>query len=129
MTFAPGGAPADTASGSCPSIRRVLQHLVPQATHPKPSLRPQSGRGSGFTFYCPPEATWGPCPSGTALAGQEERKALTPEQVRDIRGGLGLSQKELAAKLGVSANSVGNWETGATTPRRKSVEKLLAIRG
>jgi len=62
--------------------------------------------------------------------GEEEKgKALTPEQVRDIRGGLGLSQKELAAKLGVSANSVSNWETARTTPRGKNVEKLLAMRG
>jgi len=61
--------------------------------------------------------------------GKEEKgKALTPEQVRDIRGRLGLSQKELAAKLGVSANSVSNWETGSTTPRGKSIEKLLAMR-
>jgi len=62
--------------------------------------------------------------------GEEEKgKALTPEQVRDIRGKLGLSQKELAAKLGVSANSVCNWETGKTTPRGKSIEKLPAMRG
>ena len=60
---------------------------------------------------------------------EEKGKALTPEQVREIRTRLGLSQKELAAKLGVSANSVCNWETGKTTPRGKSIEKLLAMRG
>jgi len=60
---------------------------------------------------------------------EEKGKALTPEQVREIRTRLGLSQKELAAKLGVSANSVCNWETGKTTPRGKSIEKLPAMRG
>ena len=30
-------------------------------------------------------------------------------------------------KLGVSVNSVSDWQTGSTGPRAKSVEKLLVI--
>jgi DNA-binding transcriptional regulator YiaG len=61
--------------------------------------------------------------SGTAVA----QTALSPEEIRSIREAAGLSQGELAKKLGVSANSVSNWETGSTSPRSESVRKLLAM--
>ena len=53
---------------------------------------------------------------------------MPPANVKAIRTALGLSQKELADKLGVSANSVSNWETGRSRPRRSTVRKLLDLR-
>jgi len=52
---------------------------------------------------------------------------LTPAQISELRKKAGLSQAQLAARLGVSPNTVSNWETGNTTPRRSSVEKLRAL--
>jgi DNA-binding transcriptional regulator YiaG len=57
-----------------------------------------------------------------------ESSALSPEEIRKIRQGAGLSQQGLAEALGVSSNSVSNWETGSTSPRKASIEKLLAMR-
>jgi DNA-binding transcriptional regulator YiaG len=54
--------------------------------------------------------------------------ALSPEEIRSIREAADLSQSALAKKLGVSVNSVSNWETGSTSPRAASLKKLLAMR-
>ena len=52
---------------------------------------------------------------------------MTPEKVREIRQKAGLSQRGLAEALGVSVNSISNWETGNTKPRRITVAKLLSM--
>jgi DNA-binding transcriptional regulator YiaG len=53
---------------------------------------------------------------------------LSPQEVKDIREEVGLTQRELAEKLGVSANSISNWETGRSVPRRRNIQKLMALR-
>ncbi|KPK65467.1 MAG: hypothetical protein AMK73_02880, partial [Planctomycetes bacterium SM23_32] len=63
-------------------------------------------------------------PGAEGRGGQPE---LTPEEIRSIRKAAGLSQKQLAEKLGVSVNSISNWETGSSYPRASSVEKLRAM--
>jgi DNA-binding transcriptional regulator YiaG len=60
-------------------------------------------------------------------AGVRETPTLTPAGIRDIRGRLGLSQEDLAARLGVSANTVYNWESGRTAPRQRNMSQLLAL--
>jgi len=55
------------------------------------------------------------------------RRGLTPEQIKELRLKAGLSQKELAEKIGVSVNSISNWETGRTVPRTHSVHDMLAL--
>jgi len=39
-----------------------------------------------------------------------------PELVREVRRQLGISQEELAHKLGVSFATINRWENGKTTP-------------
>ncbi len=56
------------------------------------------------------------------------RAALTGDEIRAMRQEAGMSQRDLARKLGVSVNSVCNWETGRTEPRRASVKKLLELK-
>ncbi len=63
--------------------------------------------------------------SGIMLPHEE---AMSPEEIRQIRTAAGLSQRELAKEIGVSVNSVSNWETGRTAPRRASVKELLRLR-
>ena len=48
------------------------------------------------------------------------------ENIRALRIDAGLSQDELAARLGVSRQSVSKWETGPATPE---LEKLTAMSG
>ncbi|MBK8122238.1 MAG: helix-turn-helix transcriptional regulator [Dokdonella sp.] len=42
---------------------------------------------------------------------------------------LGITVEELAALLGVSPQSIYNWQTGKSVPRRAQLEKLASIRG
>jgi len=52
---------------------------------------------------------------------------LAPAQIKAIREGAGLSQAAMAKRLGVSVNSVSNWENGRSKPRAASVAKLQAL--
>jgi DNA-binding transcriptional regulator YiaG len=49
--------------------------------------------------------------------------------VRSLRGRLGLSAESFGRLLGVSAQSVYNWERQITTPRNGQLKSLAAIRG
>jgi putative zinc finger/helix-turn-helix YgiT family protein len=51
---------------------------------------------------------------------------LAPDQIRRRRTELGLSQSELADKLGVPATLLMRWETGAMIPSR-AMDNLLRI--
>src|SRR6266481_2462347 len=58
-------------------------------------------------------------------------KAL-PEQIRELRAKLNLSQEELAARLNVSFATVNRWENDKTTPQgtaRDAISKLLEDAG
>jgi len=61
-------------------------------------------------------------------AARKARRVLSPPEIRAIRKEAGLSQTQLANLLKVSHNSVSNWETGRSSPRRATVEKLLSLR-
>ena len=50
-----------------------------------------------------------------------------PGMVRRIRRILDVSQRGLAALLGVSQSVVARWETGRTSPRMSVVERLLRM--
>jgi DNA-binding transcriptional regulator YiaG len=52
---------------------------------------------------------------------------VTPDDIRTIRERLGLTQRELADRLGVSVNTISNWETGRSSPRRRSLEMLRSL--
>jgi len=52
---------------------------------------------------------------------------MNGEQIRKLREVLGLSQQELAVKVGVSVSSVHRWESGKTRPHPLAVEKLKAL--
>ena len=49
--------------------------------------------------------------------------------LRSLRARLGLSAPQLALLLGVSEQSVYNWETKKATPRKEQLAAIIAIRG
>ena len=49
--------------------------------------------------------------------------------VRSLRSRLGLSAPQLALLLGVSEQSVYNWETKKATPRKEQLAAIVAMRG
>lgn len=53
---------------------------------------------------------------------------MTATQVREIREELGLSQYELADKLGVTQAAVSLWESGRRLPSTTVVKLLQIIR-
>ncbi len=49
-----------------------------------------------------------------------------PEDVQRLRASLGLSQAELAERVGTRQQTISEWETGTRTPRRMS-RRLLHL--
>ena len=50
-----------------------------------------------------------------------------PKRITKARIAAGLSQADLAAKLGISAGTVGGWETGRHRVRVSRIAKLAAV--
>jgi DNA-binding transcriptional regulator YiaG len=75
-----------------------------------------------------------------ALAKQAAQTSKTPAEesgppmrfvakgLRSLRGRLGLSASDLAQLMGVSDQSVYNWELKKTTPRKEQLAALATIR-
>jgi putative zinc finger/helix-turn-helix YgiT family protein len=51
---------------------------------------------------------------------------LTPEQIRENRDALGLTQRELAEMLGIAEATLSRWETGAQIQQR-AMDRLLRV--
>lgn len=54
---------------------------------------------------------------------------MLESRIREMRKGLGLSQEQLAAKIGVSRQAVTKWETGAGTPDVDNLVELARLFG
>jgi transcriptional regulator with XRE-family HTH domain len=70
------------------------------------------------------------CPNLALLAPASHTAGVNDSfgaQIRRARERQRLSQEELAAKLGVSLRTIGNWERGASVPRarREDLERVL----
>ena len=55
------------------------------------------------------------------------RYEYRPESLINLRKQIGLKQTEMAAALGVPANTLSRWETGTTTPDAQSLASLFSI--
>ena len=62
-----------------------------------------------------------------ARTGKQVRFSAT--RLRGTRMKLGLSAAEFAELVGASPQSVYNWETGVTRPRKEQIERIAAVRG
>ena len=49
---------------------------------------------------------------------------MTPEEIKNIRLKLRMSQMRFAVILNVNVKTISNWELGITPPSRKNVKKL-----
>jgi transcriptional regulator with XRE-family HTH domain len=62
------------------------------------------------------------------LSTENEKKAqLFSERLQHCRKQLGLSQQELADKIGANLKSVQNWEGGDFTPRGENLRNLAVL--
>ena len=55
------------------------------------------------------------------------RFKFDPGSIAQVRNRLGLSQKKLAALLGIPPNTLSRWETGATTPDADSLAAIYSV--
>lgn len=63
-----------------------------------------------------------------AAARAEVVRRLPPPQVRRLlRERSGLTQEEVAGLMKVSRPTVSRWESGSRSPRRKALERYLAV--
>lgn len=51
------------------------------------------------------------------------------EKIKERREAAGMSQKELAEKLGVHGSAISLWENGVTSPKMGNLIKLAEIFG
>jgi len=58
---------------------------------------------------------------------QTDRTQWDREQVQALRQHLGLTQRELAERLGIRQQTVSEWETGMYKPRGASITLLSII--
>jgi len=66
--------------------------------------------------------------STVTAADAEKPQRFVAKGLRSLRARLGLSQAQLAQLMGVSSQSVYNWETKKATPRKEQVGVLATIR-
>ena len=52
---------------------------------------------------------------------------LSGMKVKEIRGKMGLTQQELAHRLGVAVSTVARWETEVSSPSRMALTLLNAL--
>ena len=69
-------------------------------------------------------------PTPAQESTDEDRKLrFVAKGLATLRKRLGITVEQLAALLGVSPQSIYNWQTGKSVPRRAQLEKLASIRG
>ena len=54
---------------------------------------------------------------------------MLSNSLKELRASRGMSQAELAEKLGVRQQTVGKWESSVTVPRQPMLQKLADIFG
>ena len=60
-------------------------------------------------------------------SGEAPEQALNPAAIRAIRVALGISQKEMAERLGVARGMVSWWELGRSAPKPHQQTKLMEL--
>lgn len=60
---------------------------------------------------------------------EDSNARFTAKGLKSQRKRLGLSAEDYAKLAGVSAQSIYNWEAGATKPRKQQIAVLAALRG
>ena len=69
-------------------------------------------------------------PAPAEPSADEDRKLrFVPKGLASLRKRLGITVEELAVLLNVSPQSIYNWQTGKSVPRRAQLEKLASTRG
>src|SRR6266550_2111724 len=52
---------------------------------------------------------------------------MSPDQIKELRGRLQMSQQAFAAALGVSFATVNRWENGKATPQADRIQRMRML--
>jgi DNA-binding XRE family transcriptional regulator len=52
---------------------------------------------------------------------------MTPEEIKKIRGSLGLTQGDFAEAVGVNRQTINSWEKGYKSPQARWIQKMLDL--
>jgi len=58
------------------------------------------------------------------ISSKNKRRAMESKEIKELRKKLGLTQKELAARMKVDAITVSRWERGEQRPSQLAERKL-----
>ena len=61
------------------------------------------------------------------ISGQRFAAMTVPEQIRDARKAAGLTQKQLAAQLGIAQARISEYESGQHEPSASRFQKIMAV--
>jgi len=79
--------------------------------------------------YGRPAAAGAARPQLEPVAEDEVMRArLSPDAIRRLRAGLGVTQAQLATLIGVTGPAIAQWEGGTSEPRGKNRAALVALR-
>lgn len=53
---------------------------------------------------------------------------MTPEEIRAVRKGKGMTQQQFAVEIGVNVTTVARWESGKYSPQPFLVNKLVQMK-
>ncbi|MGB4593473.1 MAG: type II TA system antitoxin MqsA family protein [Coriobacteriia bacterium] len=121
--------------GVCPAcgqraLERTREPIVTEFREGSWTLQPdfeyERCRTCGEEFYSGPEIV--EFTRKVVRLARCDLGLLSPEEVRDIRLNLGLTQGELEAALGVSRGMVGRWERGDVI-QGATVDRLIRLFG
>lgn len=63
------------------------------------------------------------------LKAKQESKEATGVRIRKLRKSCGMTQKELAERIGVASSMIGQWENGNRNPRLCTLSKIASACG
>ncbi len=106
----------DATKKAAAQHRRDIATLKRQVTALERQVRLLARRGLGATPAASPDAP-------------AKRVRFVAKGLRTQRGRLGLSAAQFGALLGVSAQSIYNWERETAHPRGEQLAKLASLRG
>ncbi len=63
-----------------------------------------------------------------ATTEELKKSRFSPRLIKSLRKKLGISQKELAILIGITAGAVASWESGKFVPKEKKKGMMVALR-
>jgi len=114
------------ASGLGAALSNALQNALDTGLAANASRAPEDAAGTRAVRVSGP-----PVPERTQTGDATRAEPFTGQDVAKLRGRFGMTAREFAALLGVTQQSIGNWErkTGIINLQARTLQALIAVSG